>query len=70
VKLCENGLSCSVESLKKLLDADPDVNFIDIFAPTIRLSHDDILARHQKHLIIIIIISFLSKDKCLSKHDP
>ena len=25
-------------------------------APTIRLSHDDILARHQKHLIIIIII--------------
>jgi len=27
-----------------------------LFAPTIRLSHDDILARHQKHLIIIIII--------------
>jgi len=24
-------------------------------SPTIRLSHDDILARHQKHLIIIII---------------
>jgi len=28
----------------------------DTPAPTIRLSHDDILARHQKHLIIIIII--------------
>ena len=29
----------------------------ELSAPTIRLSHDDILARHQKHLIIIIIIN-------------
>ena len=43
----------------------------DSSAPTIRLSHDDILARHQKHLIIIIIMkmrtySFKHSDNVLS----
>ena len=31
---------------------------VNLIAPTIRLPHDDILARHQKHLIIIIIIYY------------